>query len=126
MVHGFNDIFVVIAAVIALAGLWTIGNTMSPLIGGGLVAVASWLLSEYFTRRRHMALPSIVLLVTALGGTFGGVIMQLLAMAVRPTFIAVSHLLLPVPLQQRIGFGSVFLSRSRLGSLRWLVSLCRS
>ena len=53
---------IVIAAVIALAGLWTIGNTMSPLIGGGLVAVASWLLSEYFTRRRHMALPSIVLL----------------------------------------------------------------
>ena len=84
LVHGFNDIFVVIAAVIALAGLWTIGNTMSPLIGGGLVAVASWLLSEYFTRRRHMALPSIVLLVTALGGTFGGVIMQLLAMTVRP------------------------------------------
>ena len=35
LVHGFNDIFVVIAAVIALAGLWTIGNTMSPLIGGG-------------------------------------------------------------------------------------------
>jgi len=30
------------------------------LYGGGLVASASWLLAEYFTRRRHMALPSIL------------------------------------------------------------------
>jgi len=79
LVSGFNDIFVVIAAVLALAALWSLGNLIAPWLGGGAVAVASWLLAEYFTRKRRMALPSIVLLFACLGGMFGGVFMSLLA-----------------------------------------------
>ncbi|MDN7125318.1 hypothetical protein [Pseudidiomarina terrestris] len=74
LVNGFNDIFVVIAAVLALAALWTLGNIVAPWFGGALVAVASWLLAEYFTRNRHMALPSIVLLLSCLTGVFAGVL----------------------------------------------------
>ncbi|RUO58981.1 hypothetical protein [Pseudidiomarina insulisalsae] len=72
LVSGFNDIFVVIAAVLALAALWTLGNTVAPWLGGLAVAVSSWLLAEYFTRIRRMALPSIVLLGSCLAGLFAG------------------------------------------------------
>jgi MFS family permease len=78
LVSGFNDIFVVIAAVLALAALWTLGNLVAPWLGGGAVAVASWLLAEYFTRKRRMALPSIVLLFACLGGVFAGVFLSLM------------------------------------------------
>ena len=50
LITGFNDIFVTIAAVLLL------------------VAGAAWLLSEFFTRQRRMALPSIVLLLAFVGG----------------------------------------------------------
>lgn len=78
LVSGFNDIFVVIAAVLALAALWTLGNLVAPWLGGGAVAIASWLLAEYFTRKRRMALPSIVLLFACLGGVFGGIFLALM------------------------------------------------
>lgn len=78
LVSGFNDIFVVIAAVLALAALWSLGNLIAPWLGGGAVAVASWLLAEYFTLKRRMALPSIVLLFACLGGVFAGVFLTLM------------------------------------------------
>ncbi|RUO56849.1 hypothetical protein [Pseudidiomarina homiensis] len=78
LVSGFNDIFVVIAAVLALAALWTLGNLVAPWLGGGAVAIASWLLAEYFTRKRRMALPSIVLLFACLAGVFAGVFISLM------------------------------------------------
>lgn len=63
-VGGFADVFVTIG--IALF-LWAVGR-LSDVPGAAhaswlSVAVASWLLAEYFTRVRRMALPSIVLLL---------------------------------------------------------------
>lgn len=68
LVTGFNDIFVTIAAVLLLVACAGIGNAMMPGMGGLLVAVAAWGMAEFFTRRRRMALPSIVLLLAFVGG----------------------------------------------------------
>ncbi|RUO75066.1 hypothetical protein CWI80_06995 [Pseudidiomarina sediminum] len=76
-VSGFNDIFVVIAAGVALAALWSLGNLVGAWLGGALVATTSWGLAEYFTRKRQMALPSIFLLLTCLGGVFLGTVVTL-------------------------------------------------
>ncbi|MDD2704437.1 MAG: hypothetical protein PHU07_03770 [Acidocella sp.] len=66
LLSGFNDIFVSIAIglVIAATGVLTHGSG----IAGLLIAAESWILAEYFTRRRRMALPSILLLLTYTGG----------------------------------------------------------
>ena len=96
LLTGFNDIFVSIAATLILVAVAWIGvyigsKTMgldafegprqvgtAVAVAGGAVAVTSWLLGEYFTRQRRMALPSILLLIgfaggifTAIGGIFG-------------------------------------------------------
>ena len=70
LVTGFNDIFVVAAAALVLAAVGWIGTKLHGALGGAGVVLASWALSEYFTRRRHMALPSIVFLLTFAGGAF--------------------------------------------------------
>ena len=44
------------------------------LLGGILVSATSWLLAEFFTRRKHMALPSILLLLAFVGAVFAAVI----------------------------------------------------
>lgn len=79
LLTGFNDIFVTIAAVLLLSAIGWIGvragfdgrGVPSP-VGPALVAGAAWGLAEFFTRRRRMALPSIVLLLAFLGATFVG------------------------------------------------------
>ena len=43
---------------------------LAMLIGGTLVAATSWMLAEFFTRKRRMALPSIILLLAFVGGIF--------------------------------------------------------
>lgn len=86
LITGFNDIFVSIAAVLLLAAVGWIGfslagphgevngsDAQTPFghgvaLAGLLVALTSWGLAEYFTRRRRMALPSIVLLGSFVGG----------------------------------------------------------
>ncbi|WP_116089920.1 hypothetical protein [Sphingomonas crusticola] len=99
LITGFNDIFVTIAAILLLVAIGWIGFTVAVpqewsgsdeesarrlahglLVAGALVAAASWGLAEYFTRKRRMALPSIILLGTfvyataaALGGALGSV-----------------------------------------------------
>lgn len=71
LLTGFNDIFVAIAGVLLLVGLaWAGGDLVHPALGGALVAAAGWGLSEYFTRVRRMALPSIVFLLAFVGGIF--------------------------------------------------------
>ena len=78
LLTGFNDIFVSIAAGILLFAVAWIGYTVPPRLEGhgptpfmGLfVAATAWLLAEYFTRQRRMALPSIVLLLAFAGGVF--------------------------------------------------------
>jgi len=77
LLTGFNDIFVAIAAVLLLSALMWIGASFGDIqrgppspVGPILVAAASWGLAEFFTRRRRMALPSIVLLLAFVGGIF--------------------------------------------------------
>ncbi|MBY0583772.1 MAG: hypothetical protein K2P68_12755 [Sphingomonas sp.] len=68
LLTGFNDIFVTIALSLTLAAIGWIGARIAPMAGGAGVAAASWLLAEYFTRHRRMALPSILLLLAFAGG----------------------------------------------------------
>ncbi|MEQ1496025.1 MAG: hypothetical protein ABL912_09755 [Novosphingobium sp.] len=68
LITGFNDIFVTIAAVLLLVAAAGIGHSIGPGIPGALVAGAAWMLAEFFTRKRRMALPSIVLLLAFVGG----------------------------------------------------------
>ncbi|WP_174293268.1 hypothetical protein [Sphingomonas bacterium] len=68
LITGFNDIFVSIAIALLLIALGQIGGQVTSGLGGALVAAASWGLAEYFTARRRMALPSIILLLTFIGG----------------------------------------------------------
>ncbi|MFC7499556.1 hypothetical protein ACFQRC_10010 [Enterovirga sp. GCM10030262] len=78
LLTGFNDIFVAIAAAILLVAVSWIGNDLPPHIdyngpspfAGLFVAGTAWGLAEFFTRKRRMALPSIVLLLAFVGGTF--------------------------------------------------------
>lgn len=74
LITGFNDIFVAIASVLLLVALAWIGYEIGPRIPDGpsfasglLVAAAAWGLAEFFTRRRRMALPSILLLLAFSG-----------------------------------------------------------
>lgn len=70
LLSGFNDIFVTIAIALLLVAVNALAGSIHLAAGGAAVAAASWGLAEYFTRRRRMALPSIVLLVSFVGGVF--------------------------------------------------------
>jgi len=80
LITGFNDIFVSIAAAILLfavgwIGQW-IGQQTGLVVGDEgpsplaplFVAVSSWALALFFTAKRRMALPSILLLLAFVGG----------------------------------------------------------
>lgn len=71
-ISGFGDVFVAIGLVLFLGAIAYFGDALTGLPSGGAVAVAiaSWLLAEFFTRRRRMALPSILLLVAFCGSIF--------------------------------------------------------
>jgi hypothetical protein len=80
LITGFNDIFVSIGAVIQLMAMaaigdaiWTNNNGPSPA-SGLLVAATAWLLAGFFTAKRRMALPSIILLLGFVGGVFAGLL----------------------------------------------------
>jgi hypothetical protein len=76
LLTGFNDIFVGIAAAILLFAVAWIGQAMGPKIDGEgpgpigalFVAAVAWGLAEFFTKKRRMALPSIILLLAFTGG----------------------------------------------------------
>lgn len=70
LVTGFNDIFVAIAAVIMLFAAGGIGNAIDDVLAGVFVAATAWGLAEYFTLKRRMAFPSIILLLAFVGGIF--------------------------------------------------------
>jgi MFS family permease len=80
LVNSFNDIFVTIAAIMVLVAMGTIGAAFTPgldgpaPLSGVLVAAAAWGMAEFFTRKRRMALPSIVLLLAFVGGVFGALL----------------------------------------------------
>jgi hypothetical protein len=70
LITGFNDIFVSIASILILIAVGRLGDETSPGLGSCLAAAASWGLAEFFTRRRRMALPSILFLFGFTGGVF--------------------------------------------------------
>ncbi|MBA3578195.1 MAG: hypothetical protein H0W39_11415 [Sphingomonas sp.] len=81
-ITGFNDIFVSIAAGILLLAVGWIGQWLGTSLGLGVdgdgpsflapaaVAATSWGLALFFTARRRMALPSILLLLAFVGASF--------------------------------------------------------
>lgn len=78
LVTGFNDVFVVVACALLLGSLSAIGTVVAgAAIAAALVAVAAWGLAEFFTRKRRMALPSIVLTLAFAGGLFAACIASL-------------------------------------------------
>jgi hypothetical protein len=70
LVTGFNDIFVVIASLLMLGSANWIGSTFVAWVGPAVAAAVAWLLAEFFVRKRHMALPAIVLLLVFMGELF--------------------------------------------------------
>ena len=82
LLTGFNDIFVSIAAAILLFAVGWIGQSIGASLGTAIegegpsflaplaVAVTSWGLALFFTAKRRMALPSILLLLTFVIATF--------------------------------------------------------
>jgi len=67
-VTGFNDIFVVIACALLMSSVAWLGAAVAPWVGAAGVAATAWGLAEFFTLKRRMALPSIVLLLAFVGG----------------------------------------------------------
>src|SRR4051794_17774641 len=90
LLTGFNDIFVSIAAAILLFAVGWIGQSIGQSAGLTLdergptfiaplfVAITSWALALYFTAKRRMALPSIVLLLAFVGGVSATVLFALI------------------------------------------------
>ena len=79
LITGFNDIFVSIAAAILLFAVGWIGEWIGERAGLSIdhgpsflapafIAATSWGLATFFTAKRRMALPSILLLLTFVGG----------------------------------------------------------
>ncbi|MBM6550730.1 hypothetical protein [Marinomonas ostreistagni] len=75
LISSFNDIFVVIAISLFLYSISLLGDAYAPALGSAMVAAASWLLAEFFVRRRHMALPAIVLVAYFAGSLFSAVML---------------------------------------------------
>lgn len=79
LITGFNDIFVSIAAVILLVAVGWIGQSIGQAFGTAIdgdgpsfvaplfVAATAWCLALFFTAKRRMALPSIILLLAFVG-----------------------------------------------------------
>ena len=85
LITGFNDIFVSIAAVILMVAVGWIGQSIGQslntaidhdgpsLLAPAAVAATSWGLALFFTAKRRMALPSIILLLAFVGSVFATV-----------------------------------------------------
>jgi hypothetical protein len=90
LLTGFNDIFVSIAAAILLFAVGWIGQSIGQtaglsietegpsFLGPLLVAATSWGLATYFTAKRRMALPSILLLLSFVFSVFATTIFALI------------------------------------------------
>ncbi|MBY0271574.1 MAG: hypothetical protein K2X06_17090 [Burkholderiales bacterium] len=70
LVNSFNDIFVAIAGMLVLVAVGWIAGTIGHRLVGAAVALTAWGLAEFFTRKRRMALPSILFLLAFTGGVF--------------------------------------------------------
>ncbi|WP_343232666.1 hypothetical protein [Microvirga antarctica] len=70
-VTGFSDIFVTIGIGLFASAVAYFADTYGEPVRWAALAVVSWALAEFFTRRRRMALPSIVLLCLFAVAVFG-------------------------------------------------------
>jgi hypothetical protein len=82
LITGFNDIFVAIASAILLFAVGWIGQSIGQSLGFVVdhdgpsalaplaIAATAWGLALFFTAKRRMALPSIMLLLAFVGGIF--------------------------------------------------------
>lgn len=77
LITGFNDIFVSIALVLLLVALGELGSAIADPLSGVFVGVASWALALFFTARRRMALPSILLLLAFVGSVASTLFMMI-------------------------------------------------
>jgi hypothetical protein len=89
LITGFNDIFVSIASAILLFAVGWIGQSIGAALGltvdprgpsplaPAFIAATAWGLALFFTARRRMALPSILLLLAFVGGVFGTTLLSL-------------------------------------------------
>jgi hypothetical protein len=68
LISGFNDFFVVFACFLLLGSVTWLASGVSGIAAGLAVAATSWGLTEFFVRRRKLALPGIVLLMTFMAG----------------------------------------------------------
>ena len=72
-ISGFSDIFVTIGLAMFLGAIGYFALSSAGRIGMWVaIAVTAWLLAEFFTRLRRMALPSIVLLIVFAVAVFMG------------------------------------------------------
>src|SRR5436309_5667947 len=90
LITGFNDIFVSIAAAILLFAVGWIGQWFGQSVGLVIdvdgpsplaplaVAATAWPLAMFFTAKRRMALPSILLLLAFVGGVFATALFALI------------------------------------------------
>lgn len=74
LVSSFNDIFVAIAGTLVLVAVGWIAESIGYRLIGASVAVTAWGLAEFFTRKRRMALPSILFLLAFAGGVFAALV----------------------------------------------------
>ncbi len=70
LVSSFNDIFVVIACTLLLGSSAWVTSAIHPSVGMAVLAGLSWILAEFFVRKRKMALPAIMLLLSFIGSIF--------------------------------------------------------
>ena len=85
-ISGFSDIFVTIGLAMFLGAIGYFAQQSGGKLGMWIaIAITAWLLAEFFTRRRRMALPSIVLLIVFAFAVFMDASTLLGAGLVRPT-----------------------------------------
>lgn len=94
LITGFNDIFVVIACALVLASIAWLTQHTGHFAGSLAFSAVAWGLSEFFVRRRRMALPAIGLLLAFLGGLFATPL--LMASTPQPEWFMLSGLLTAV------------------------------
>lgn len=69
LIGGFNDVFVTIGVLLLVASLFGLANVLEFRPGFAVLAmVSAWALSEFFSRRMRLALPSITLALMFAGG----------------------------------------------------------
>lgn len=90
LVTGFADIFVTLGLALFLGSVryLSLALLQNPGLSWLTMAIVAWLLAEFFTRRRRMALPSIVLLAVFVVSTFATLLHGLAALTGDPNLEA--------------------------------------